>query len=253
VSVEALVRWQHPRHGLLAPDRFLELAEEHALMHPLTLAVVDHALRQQRAWQRAGLDLVVAVNVSAADLLDSGFPAEIAGRLAAHGTPEGRLRLELTESTVMREEGRALDTLARLSEIGVSLSLDDFGTGYSSLAHLKRLPVQELKIDRSFVLDMLSDRDDAIIVRSTVELGRSLGLRVVAEGVETVEHLEQLRYFGCHVAQGFVFSRPCPPRSSRAGSASRARSCPARRWGPAARSPRRRTGSRRWSSSSPGG
>jgi hypothetical protein len=110
----------------------------------------------------------------------------------------------------MREEGRALDTLARLSEIGVSLSLDDFGTGYSSLAHLKRLPVHELKIDRSFVLDMLTDRDDAVIVRSMVELGRSLGLRVVAEGVETPEHLEQLRYFGCHVAQGYVFSAALP-------------------------------------------
>jgi diguanylate cyclase (GGDEF)-like protein len=210
VSLEALVRWQHPRHGLLTPDRFLALAEEHALMHPLTLAVVDRALRQQRAWRRAGLDLVVSVNVSAADLLDSGFPDEVADCLRTHGTPEGALRLELTESTVMREEGRALDTLARLSEIGVSLSLDDFGTGYSSLAHLKRLPVHELKIDRSFVLDMLTDRDDAVIVRSMVELGRSLGLRVVAEGVETPEHLEQLRYFGCHVAQGYVFSAALP-------------------------------------------
>ena len=210
VSLEALVRWQHPRHGLMTPDRFLALAEEQALMHPLTLAVLDRALRQQRAWRRAGIDLVVGVNVSAADLLDSGFPGEVAACLAAHGTPEGALRLELTESTVMREEGRALDTLARLSEIGVSLSLDDFGTGYSSLAHLKRLPVHELKIDRSFVLDMLTDRDDAIIVRSMVELGRSLGLRVVAEGVETGEHLEQLRYFGCHVAQGYVFSPPLP-------------------------------------------
>jgi diguanylate cyclase (GGDEF)-like protein len=211
VSLEALVRWQHPRHGLMTPDRFLALAEEHALMHPLTLAVVDRALRQQRAWRRAGIDLVVSVNVSAADLLDSGFPGEVADCLRVHGTPEGALRLELTESTVMREEGRALDTLARLSEIGVSLSLDDFGTGYSSLAHLKRLPVHELKIDRSFVLDMLTDRDDAVIVRSMVELGRSLGLRVVAEGVETPEHLEQLRYFGCHVAQGYVFSPALPP------------------------------------------
>ncbi len=210
VGVEALVRWQHPQHGLLTPDRFLEIAEQHAMMHELTLAVVERALRQQRAWRRAGIQLTVAVNVSAADLLDVAFPAQVAARMATNETPHGDLKLELTERTVMREPGRALDTLARLSELGVSLSLDDFGTGYSSLAHLKRLPVQELKIDRSFVLDMLHDRDDAVIVRSTVELARSLGLRVIAEGVETEAHLERLRYFGCHGAQGFLFSPPLP-------------------------------------------
>ncbi len=208
--VEALVRWQHPEHGLLMPDQFLELADQHALMHDLTLAVIDRALRQQRAWRRTGIELKVAVNVSAADLLDADFPGQVAAQLQAHGTSANTLQLELTESTVMREPGRVLDTLAQLSELGVALSLDDFGTGYSSLALLKRLPVQELKIDRSFVMDLLSDRDDAVIVRSTVELGRSLGLRVVAEGVETLEHLERLRYFGCHLAQGYLISRPLP-------------------------------------------
>ncbi len=209
-SVEALVRWQHPEHGLLTPDHFLELAEQHALMHALTLAVVDRALRQQRAWRRTGIELKVAVNVSAADLLDADFPDQLAALLRTHATPANALQLELTESTVMREPGRVLDTLAQLSELGVTLSLDDFGTGYSSLALLKRLPVQELKIDRSFVMDLLSDRDDAVIVRSTVDLGRSLGLRVVAEGVETAEHLERLRYFGSHLAQGYLISRPLP-------------------------------------------
>jgi len=210
MSVEALVRWQHPEHGLLMPDQFLELAEQHALMHDLTLAVIERALRQQRAWRRAGIELKVAVNVSAADLLDTDFPAQIAAQLKRHQSSANALQLELTESTVMREPGRVLDTLAQLSELGVALSLDDFGTGYSSLALLKRLPVQELKIDRSFVMDLLSDRDDAVIVRSTVELGRSLGLRVVAEGVETVEHLDRLHYFGCHLAQGYLISRPLP-------------------------------------------
>ena len=207
-GVEALLRWQHPEHGLLGPDRFMELAEQQALMHDLTLIVLDRALAQQRAWREEGLDLSVAVNVSAADLLDADFPAHVGRQLELHETPDGRLGLELTEKTVMREPGRALTTLNELSALGVALSLDDFGTGYSSLAHLKRLPVGALKIDRSFVLDMLTDHDDAVIVRSTVELGRSLGLRVVAEGVETTAHVERLRYFGCHVAQGFLLGRP---------------------------------------------
>ncbi len=210
-SVEALVRWQHPRHGLMTPDRFLGVAEEHSLMHALTLTVLERALRQQQAWARVGVTLAVSVNVSPADLLDTDFPDELAALLAPARDRPGRLMLELTERTVMREPGRALDTLARLSELDVTLSLDDFGTGYSSMALLKRLPVNELKVDRSFVLDMLHDRDDAIIVRSVIELARSLGLRVVAEGVETNEHLERLRYFGCHYAQGYLFSRPLSP------------------------------------------
>jgi EAL domain-containing protein (putative c-di-GMP-specific phosphodiesterase class I) len=211
VSIEALVRWQHPRHGLMTPDRFLALAEEQALMHPLTLAGArpraapaarvaagGHRPRGGRERLRrrpAGL----------------GVPRRGAECLAAHGTPEGALRLELTESTVMREEGRALDTLARSARSACRCPSTTSARATPRSRTSSGLPVHELKIDRSFVLDMLSDRDDAIIVRSTVELGRSLGLRVVAEGVETVEHLEQLRYFGCHVAQGYVFSRPLPP------------------------------------------
>ena len=179
-------------------------------MRELTLAVMGGALEQHAAWLREGIELRVSVNVSPASLLDVRFPDDVAGRLAAHGLGPGALQIELTEQTVMVDPVRALDVLARLGELGVALSLDDFGTGYSSLAYLKRLPVTELKIDRSFVMNMTSDLSDATIVRSTADLARNLGLHVVAEGVETAEHWEMLRAFGCHTAQGYHLSRPLP-------------------------------------------
>ena len=226
-GLEALVRWEHPARGLLYPDAFIALAEQHGLVRRLTLHVLGLALRQQRAWRHAGIELPVAVNLFPANLLDLRFASDVAALLAEWQVPAGSLQLEVTENTVMLDPGRALDTLARLSEMGISFALDDFGTGYSSLAQLKRLPVTELKIDRSFVMDMTANHEDATIVRSTVDLARSLGLRVVAEGVETRAHWEQLAAFGCHAAQGYHLSRPLPADELTAWLRSRRR--PARR------------------------
>ena len=209
-GVEALARWQHPTLGLLGPDKFIELAEQHGLMRRLTLRVLDLVISQQHVWRRAGIELPVSVNVSPANLLDVRFPADVAELIERRDVPRGALLLEITENIVMLDPVRALDSVARLSELGVSFSLDDFGTGYSSLAQLKRLPVTELKIDRSFVSEMHASASDATIVRSTVELGRNLGLRVVAEGVETAEHLSDLKTMGCDSAQGYHLSRPLP-------------------------------------------
>jgi diguanylate cyclase (GGDEF)-like protein len=208
--VEALVRWLHPTRGLLLPAEFLPLAEQTRLIRPLTQWVVERALDDWRRWQDEGLDVGVAVNLSARSLGDEELPVELATLLAEHGAPPGTLTLELTESAVMADPFRAASILGRLSRMGVRLALDDFGTGYSSLAYLKRLPVDELKVDRSFVAHMAADADDAAIVRSTVELARSLRLGTVAEGVETADAFETLRAFGCDGVQGFLFSRPLP-------------------------------------------
>jgi diguanylate cyclase (GGDEF)-like protein len=210
IGVEALVRWAHARRGLLYPDTFLPLAEHSDLMRPLTLAVLHQALRQCAQWERAGLRPTVAVNISVSNLLDTRFPEEVKALLRSHNVGAERLQLEITENVVMADPERSLDILARLSENGVGLSLDDFGTGYSSLSYLKRLPVKELKIDRSFVTDMATDRNDAAIVRATVELGRSLGLVVVAEGVESADVWRQLRTYGCDIAQGYYLAKPMP-------------------------------------------
>lgn len=208
--VEALVRWQHPRRGLLAPDTFLPIAERHGLMRRITFVVVESALGQQAAWRADGIDLTVAVNLAGADLLDTRFPQEVADLLERFATPRGALQFEITENTVMIDPERVLATLARLGTLGITFALDDYGTGRSSLTYLKRLPVSELKIDRSFVMDMSSANDNAVIVRSTIELARNLGMRVVAEGVETGEHWRQLAEYGCDTAQGFYLSRPLP-------------------------------------------
>jgi len=208
--VEALVRWAHPTRGLLLPAEFLPLAEQTRLIRPLTRWVIERALRDWRLWRDQGLDVAVGVNLSARSLGDEELPTELALLLAEAGAPPGTLTLELTESAVMADPFRAASILGRLSRMGVRLALDDFGTGYSSLAYLKRLPVDELKIDRSFVSHMGADTDDAAIVRSTVELARSLRLGTVAEGVETSEALATLRAFGCESVQGFLFARPLP-------------------------------------------
>ena len=179
-------------------------------MRPLTMRVLRLARDQASAWLRAGRPLAVSVNLAAANLLDARFPDEVAALLRGSDLPPELLRLEITEDTIMTDPVRVLDVLARLSELGLSFSLDDFGTGYSSLAYLKRLPVQELKIDRSFVMQMDADPDDAAIVRSTVGLARSLGLRVVAEGVESAAAWDALAGFGCHLAQGYLLARPLP-------------------------------------------
>ncbi len=208
--VEALVRWPHPDLGLLPPDQFIPLAEGTGLIAPLTRWVLAEALRQVRAWQDAGLALSVAVNISPRALHDPELLATIAGLLRAHALPAARLRVELTESAVMVDPTGAVDILTRLDALGVRVAIDDFGTGYSSLAYLTRLPIDEIKIDRSFVTDMTRDDDDATIVASTIELGHSLGLRCVAEGVESGETWQALAALGCDVIQGFYVSRALP-------------------------------------------
>jgi diguanylate cyclase len=210
LGVEALVRWQHPEHGLLPPGEFIPLAERTGLIGPLTNYVLDAALRQCRDWRQAGHELAVAVNVSARSLLDLAFPDQIAGLLARWELPARLLVVEITESTIMADPTHAREILSRLNIMGVQVAIDDFGTGYSSMAHLKTLPVHELKIDRSFVSQMTSDTRDAVIVRSTVDLGRNLGLRVVAEGVEDVVTLRELDALGCNAIQGYYISRPVP-------------------------------------------
>ena len=210
LGAEALVRWQHPDHGLLGPGEFIPLAERTGLIHPLTRWVLDAALRQAAQWHRDGHELSVAVNVSTRCLLDPGFPDQVAERLETWQVPANSLVLEVTESAVMADPARALDVLGRLHELGVRLAVDDFGTGYSSMAYLKALPVDELKVDRSFVGQMADSASDAVIVRSTIDLGHNLGLRVVAEGVETQEAWQKLETLGCDTAQGYYLGRPMP-------------------------------------------
>jgi diguanylate cyclase (GGDEF)-like protein len=208
IGAEALVRWDHPEHGLIAPGEFIPLAERTGLIQPLTRFVLHAAISQCRRWEQVGYDLPVSVNVSARCLLDPSFADEVTEMLTKWGVAPSSLLLEITESTIISNPARALEVLGQLHAAGIELSIDDFGTGYSSMAYLKDLPVQELKVDRSFVTHMTSSNRDAVIVRSTIELGRSLGLRVVAEGVEDAPTWEQLSALGCDAVQGFHISRP---------------------------------------------
>ena len=209
-SVEALVRWQHPDRGLLYPDSFLDLVEDSGLMAALTQQVLDQALDQAARWQDQGLTLTVAVNLSASSLLDIELPDYVAACLAARRLGAEALQLEITEEFLMTDRARARDILVRLREHGVQISIDDFGTGYSSLTYLRELPIDELKLDRSFVFPMIDDTRAAALVRSTIALAHSLGLRVVAEGVETALVLDELTAYGCDQAQGYYLSRPVP-------------------------------------------
>ena len=213
LGVECLVRWIHPVHGFVPPDEFIPLAEQTGNVCALTRWVVRTALAQSRAWHDQGLGLKTAINVSALDLADPGFAGYIAAQLAEHQVQPGSLIVEITESAVMADPELAMGQLQQLCELGVRLSIDDYGTGYSSMAQLKRLPVHELKIDKSFVQDLLSNPDDDIIVRSTVELGHNMGLRVVAEGVETDAVLQRLDQLGCDIAQGYLLSKPLAPQA----------------------------------------
>ncbi len=206
--VEALVRWRHPSLGPVAPDEFIPLAERSGFIHELTRFVLDQALACNAAWRQGGLDLGLAVNLSAMDLLDADLPAYIEERLATHGVPAARVILEVTESALMQDIEYALRMLHRLKACGVRLAIDDFGTGYSSLAQLKRMPVDELKIDKSFVMQLEEGSDDAVIVRSTIELGHNMGLSVIAEGVENDRALALLRRYRCDMVQGYLFSAP---------------------------------------------
>ena len=209
-SVEALVRWDHPQRGLLSPGEFVPLAEHTGLIRPLTRYVLDAALADCSAWVAEGLRPGVSMNLSSRDLLDAELPAEVEGLLEKHSVDPTLLEMEITENTILTDPERARTVLERLRSLGVRLSIDDFGTGFSSLGQLRRLPVDVLKIDKSFVFNMDNDENDDVIVRSTIELGHNLGLRVVAEGVETQETWNRLAQLGCDTAQGFFISRPLP-------------------------------------------
>jgi diguanylate cyclase (GGDEF)-like protein len=209
-GTEALVRWEHPQRGLLTPDEFIPLAQHTGLIRPLTLCVIDIAMAQVRAWRNQGLNLSVAVNLATRNLLDAGLPDDVQELLEKWGLDPASIEFEITESTIMADPFRALAVLKRLHDMGTKLSIDDFGTGYSSLAYLKQLPVDAVKIDKSFVLNMVTDESDAAIVRSTIDLARNLGLAVVAEGVEDEAIWQALSSLGCDLAQGHYLSRPLP-------------------------------------------
>ena len=208
VHVEALVRWRHPYRGLVGPDDFIPLSEQSGLIKPLSQWVLNAALQQCQTWRQGGLEVVVSINLSMRNLQDPDLPAMLEQALARWQADPSWLNVEITESVLMANPTRAMEVLTRLNDVGIELSIDDFGTGYSSLSYLKRLPVAELKIDKSFVLDMGHDENDMVIVRSTIDLGHNLGLRVVAEGVEDGQAWDHLASLGCDAAQGFHMGRP---------------------------------------------
>ncbi len=209
-GAEALARWEHPDRGRIRPDVFVELAEQAGLIEELTSQVMAKATRAAAAWNRRGLDLTISVNISAQSLLDKKLEPLVADALRASGLDPEKLVLEITESTMMSDTPTTHRVLHRLSKLGIGLSVDDFGTGFSSLVNLRNLPVNELKIDRSFVADMMNKHDDDVIVRSTIDLAHNLGLMVIAEGVETPAILERLAELGCDAAQGYGICRPIP-------------------------------------------
>ncbi len=209
-GAEALVRWNHPQRGLLLPDTFIPLAEQTGLIKPLTDWVLRTALARMEIWQRAGLALHVAVNISVRNLQDLRLSTLLAELLLQHNIPSRWLTLEITESAIMTDWPRARETLRRLDDLGLGIVIDDFGTGYSSMAYLKQRPVRAVKIDKSFVHNMAQEENDAVIVRSTIDLGHNLGLKVVAEGVDNRDALDLLMILGCDAAQGFCLARPMP-------------------------------------------
>jgi len=210
IGVEALVRWQHPKQGLIPPDQFIPAAEETELVQPLAHWVLNQGLSQLRSWNDTGLDVGLAVNLSAWNLRDPDFPGLTTGLLDRWSVEPNRLNLEITESGIMAPSA-IFEAITHLSTLGIGLSIDDFGTGYSSLARLKRLPVNEIKIDKSFIIGMMADSMSVSIVRSVIELGHNMGLRVVAEGVENREAWDKLVMLGCDLAQGHYLCPPMPP------------------------------------------
>ncbi len=210
IGVEALIRWRHPELGMVPPDRFIVQAEQTGMIKPLSYWVLNEALRQCRAWQAAGLSLPVAVNVSARVFQDPELPAQVHAALHRHGVRAELLKIEMTETAIMSDPQRATQVLTELDAMGVGLSIDDFGTGYTSLAQLKRLPVDEVKIDRSFVMSMLRDANDAMIVHTIIDLAHNMNCSVVAEGVENHKVLDVLASLGCDAVQGYYYSRPLP-------------------------------------------
>ncbi|EYR63587.1 diguanylate phosphodiesterase [Actinotalea ferrariae CF5-4] len=214
VGVEALVRWNHPARGLVPPDDFIPLAENSGLIGELTTYVLDAALSSLAVWRASGhQDLLIAVNLSARQLSDLALPRSVQEVLARHDVPPSALILEVTETGILSDPARVDAVIAALREMGVAIAVDDYGTGHASLSYLKRLEIDELKVDRSFVSDMGSDHHDFVIVRSTIALARDLGLRVVAEGIEDENTAHTLRDLGCHVGQGFHLGRPTTARA----------------------------------------
>jgi len=208
VGVEALVRWRHPQRGMIPPDQFIPLAEQTGIIKSLSYWVLNTALKQAHHWQQSGLHIPIAVNLSMRDLHDPELPDTIAGLIKRWQVPPTSLQVEITENGIMAEPARALQTVTALRALGLRIAIDDFGTGYSSLAYLKRLPVDELKIDRSFVRELCEEADDRAIVRSTVGLGHDLGLTIVAEGIEDAATWDLLEQIGCDIGQGYHIGRP---------------------------------------------
>jgi EAL domain-containing protein (putative c-di-GMP-specific phosphodiesterase class I) len=209
-GAEALVRWQHPRLGVVSPGDFIKLAENTGLITPLTYWMLNASLRQGYLWHEQGLAQPLSVNLSVRDLHDPKLLDHIAGALDTWGAQPGWIEFELTESALMVDPAGALDTLTRLKRLDVRLAIDDYGTGYSSLSYLQRLPVDAIKIDQSFVGEMLCNKDSATIVRSTIELAHNLDLTVIAEGVEDQNTFDRLAALGCDMAQGYCIGRPIP-------------------------------------------
>jgi diguanylate cyclase (GGDEF)-like protein len=208
MHAEALVRWRHPTRGLVAPVEFIAFAEQTGYIRAITQWVLDHAIEQCAAWRRESMAMNVSINISARDLLDAELPERVAGLLKKHGCDARWITLELTESAIVDDPEHAIDNLRRLNALGCRIAIDDYGTGYSSLAYLRRLPVHELKIDKSFILGVARDTSDAVIVRSTIDLAHNMGLSVVAEGVEDEATVDRLRGLGCDMVQGYLLSRP---------------------------------------------
>lgn len=208
VGFEALARWMHPREGLLIPDLFIPLAEQTGRIEAITAWVIDQALSQCHVWREAGLEVPVSINLSPLTLHNLSFPGEVAAALDRWAVPPQMLMLEITESAIISDVARATETLTRLHDMGVRVWIDDFGTGYTSLSYIRHLPVSGIKVDKSFIAQMSEVSDDAAIVRSIVDLGRNLGLRVVAEGIENRETWDLLAELGCDEAQGFYIAPP---------------------------------------------
>ena len=213
IGVEALARWAHPQMGLLPPKEFIPVLERTGLIKPFTQWVLDTALGQCDAWRKAGIDLTVSINLSMRNLRDPQLPDHLSTLLRKWNIPRDILVLEITESAAMSDPQSVLEFLSLFQPMGIQFAIDDFGTGYSSLSHLRKLPVQEIKIDRSFVMDMARDKDAAVIVHSIVDLAQNLGLRAVAEGVENKETLDSLIQWNCNLVQGYYISEPLPPEN----------------------------------------
>lgn len=209
-DVEALLRWNHPNYGFIPPDEFIPIAEQNGLIKQLTMWVLDQALQQCNTWHKLGINIGVAVNLSTKNLQDMTLPEQVSELLTKWNISPSNLILEITESSLMADPVQAMEVLQRLKKLGISLSIDDFGTGYSSLAYLKNLPVDEIKVDKSFVMEMNQFNTDSMIVRSVINIAHNLGLKVVAEGVENQLIWEMLNSLNCDTAQGYFISRPIP-------------------------------------------